>query len=93
MSYREGDSLIGNARYVLSVHKGNGTRAFDHNARTTFTDRVTKREKAVPGPGYYELSTEFGVYGDSKYYKTLGNFKSTIESKWGSNKYIFLGYL
>lgn len=64
---------------MLSHHKGNGTRAFDHNARITFTDRVSNREKKVPGPGYYELSTEFGVYGDSKYYKTLGSFKSTID--------------
>lgn len=71
--------MIGNAHYVLSTHRGNGTRAFTHTARTTFTEDVRKREKKYPGPGYYEQSTEFGVYGDSKYYKTLGSFKSTID--------------
>ena len=65
----------------MSHRRGNGTRAFDHTARTTFTDRVSNKEKKVPGPGYYELRTEFGVYGDAKYYKTLSSFKSTIESK------------
>jgi hypothetical protein len=27
-----------------------------------------------PGPGLYEKPTEFGVYGDTKYYKTLSGF-------------------
>lgn len=75
LSYREGDSLNGNAKYMLSIHKGNGTRAFDHNSRTTFTDRISKKQKKVPGPGYYQLPTQFGIYGDIKYYKTLGGFK------------------
>lgn len=26
-----------------------------------------------PGPGVYEKPTEFGVYGDMKYYKTLSS--------------------
>lgn len=56
-SYKEGDSLIGNAKYILATHKGNGTRVFDHEARTTFTDRVSSKEKVIPGPGYYEAST------------------------------------
>lgn len=81
LTYKEGDSLAGHARYTLSNHRGNGTRAFPHTARTTFTEDVRNRERKVPGPGYYEASTEFGVYGDNKYYKTLGSFKSTIESK------------
>lgn len=37
-SYMEGDSMRGNAKYVLSQHRGAGTRAFDNNARLTFTD-------------------------------------------------------
>jgi hypothetical protein len=47
LSYREGDSLNGNAKYMLSIHKGNGTRAFDHNSRTTFTDRISKKQKIL----------------------------------------------
>lgn len=76
-SYQEGDSMKGNAKYVLSKHKGAGTRAFDHNNRITFTDEFKIKSKKVPGPGDYEAPTEFGVYGDQKYYKTMKDF-STI---------------
>ena len=76
LSYREGDSLHGNAKYVLSTHKGNGTRAFSQTARSTFTDDFKKREKQLPGPGFYEKPSDFGSYADAKYYKTLSNFRT-----------------
>ena len=79
LSYREGDSMTGNAKYTLSQHRGNGTRAFSHTARNTFTDDFRKREKQLPGPGYYEKPSDFGAYGDAKYYKTLTSFKSANE--------------
>ena len=79
LSYREGDSLASNAKYTLSQHRGTGTRAFDHNARMTFTDDWRKREAKLPGPGYYDRPSDFGAYGDARYYKTLTSFKSTIE--------------
>lgn len=69
------------AKYRLSHHKGNGTRAFSQTARSTFTDMIKSKEKWFPGPGFYEKPTEFGVYGDTRYYKTLGSFKSTISTK------------
>lgn len=34
-SYVEKDSLTGNAKYILSNHKGNGTRVFNQTARFT----------------------------------------------------------
>lgn len=37
-SYHEGDSLSTAGKYTLSNHRGQGTRAFDHTARMTFTD-------------------------------------------------------
>jgi hypothetical protein len=42
---------------------------------------IRSKEKLYPGPGFYEKPTEFGVYGDSKYYKTLGSFKSISDEK------------
>jgi len=54
---------------VLSNHKGYGTRAFTSTVRSTFTDDVRKSVKDLPGPGNYENKTEFGRYGDAKYYK------------------------
>lgn len=77
LSYREGNSLSSYGKYELSQHRGNGTRAFTKTARLTFTDDKRKREKVLPGPGYYEKGSDFGAYGDAKYYKTL-SFKSTI---------------
>ena len=79
LSYREGNSLSKDGKYSLSQHKGNGMRAFSKTARLTFTDDSKKREKKLPGPGYYETPSEFGAYGDAKYYKTLSNLKSTVE--------------
>ena len=37
LSYIEGDSLSSGGKYILSQRRGNGTRAFDKNARLTFT--------------------------------------------------------
>lgn len=66
--------MTGNAKYVLSNHKGNGTRVFNQTARFT-REKWTSFEN--PGPGNYNQPSDFGVYGDSKYYKTLTNFKAT----------------
>ena len=71
--------MSANAKYTLSTHRGSGTRAFPRTTRNTFTDDFQKKEKKLPGPGYYEQGSDFGAYGDAKYYKTLSNFKSTIE--------------
>ena len=71
--------MTGSAKYTLSHHRGNGTRAFPHTARTTFTDDFRRREEKLPEPGFYEKPSDFGAYGDAKYYKTLTSFKSTIE--------------
>ena len=38
LTYMEGDSMRGSAKYTLSQHKGQGTRAFNQTARTTFTE-------------------------------------------------------
>ena len=61
---------------MLSGHRGNGTRAFSQTARTTFTDEFRKTATKLPGPGSYDKPSDFGVYGDSKYYKTMSGFKT-----------------
>lgn len=61
------------AKYTLSVHKGNGTRAFSKSQRMTFINDSKTKSKKTPGPGNYELPTEFGTYGDAKYYKALNS--------------------
>lgn len=75
-SYKDGENLSNRGKYILSGHQGNGTRAFGQTARTTFTDQFRKTSSKLPGPGNYESPTEFGIYGDSKYYKTLAGFKT-----------------
>lgn len=50
-------------KYVLSHRKGRGTRPFDSEVRKTFTDSFKDSKKMVPGPGNYDLASEFGVYG------------------------------
>jgi hypothetical protein len=66
--YIEGDSLNGTGKYVLSNRKSNGRRLFSKTARDIFW----KNRSITPGPGSYVETSEFGHYGDTNYYKTLG---------------------
>ena len=70
--YGELDSLTPTARYVVSQHRGRGTRPFTRERR--FTHEHWRPSKN-PGPTDYEKPSEFGVYGDSNFYKGL----STID--------------
>ena len=65
----EGDGVSSSGKYILSNHKGAGTRAFSQTSRKIFTDDVSKSVKNLPGPGNYESPSDFGVYGDAHYYK------------------------
>ena len=65
-TYQEGDSINGDAKYVLSNRKSNGRRMFSKSARDGYW-----KGKPTPGPGAYVETTEFGHYGNSQYYKTL----------------------
>jgi len=71
-NYSEIDCLSPGARYVASQHTGRGTRPFTRERRFTHQHWRPSRN---PGPSEYEKPSEFGVYGDSKYYKGL----STID--------------
>jgi hypothetical protein len=51
---------------------------FTHSLRNNFTDVIRKKQKLYPGPGFYDNPSEFGVYGDAKYYKNLKRFKSAM---------------
>ena len=62
----------------MSNRTGRGSRPFNQTARSSFTDEFA-RIKKNPGPADYNAPSEFGTYGDAKYYKTLTSFKSTIE--------------
>ncbi len=53
-SYLHGDDISNKGKYVLSNHRGHGTRAFSQTARTTFTDDFRKTASKFPGPGNYE---------------------------------------
>lgn len=75
-SYVEGENLSNRGKYVLSNHKGAGTRTFGQTARSTFTDEFRKTGLKFPGPGDYQPPSEFGVYGDADYYKTMKDFKT-----------------
>ena len=63
--------MNGAAKYVLSQHKGRGCRSFNKTQRSHFTDEFATN-KRTPGPGQYEKPSDFGVYGDAKFYKTIG---------------------
>lgn len=71
-NYNELDGFSATARYVVSSHRGRGTRPFTREKRFTHEHWRPSRN---PGPSDYEKPSDFGVYGDSKYYKGL----STID--------------
>ena len=56
----------------MSSHRGRGTRPFTREKR--FTHEHWRPSKN-PGPHEYEKPSDFGAYGDVKYYKNL----STID--------------
>lgn len=68
-NYHEGDSINGDSKYLLSHRKSNGRRVFSKTAK--YGDGFWKTS-TTPGPGSYVETTEFGHYGNSQYYKTLG---------------------
>lgn len=71
MLYDTVDNFNKDSRYVLSHRRGEGTRPFDQERK--FTNKYWRHWKGneVPGPGKYEKPSDFGVYGDVNYYKTL----------------------
>lgn len=71
-TYLESDSLSATARYVASQHRGRGTRPFTREKRFTHDHWRPSRN---PGPTEYSKPSDFGQYGDAKYYKGL----STID--------------
>ena len=66
-SYVEGDSMNGNGKYVLSHRRSNGRRVFSKTSRD-----ISWAKRNTPGPGSYMETSEFGHYGDAKFYRTLG---------------------
>jgi hypothetical protein len=68
LAYRNVDDFNDRGKFVLSQRRGKGTRPFDQEKK--FTIGYWKCN-TNPGPADYDKPTEFGVYGDSKYYKTL----------------------
>ena len=73
-SYRETDTFSPGGKYVLSSHRSRGSRPFNRAVRKHLIDE--EKKKNVPGPGTYEKPSDFGVYGDAKYYNTLNASKS-----------------
>jgi len=67
-AYRSIDNINKTSRYILSNRVGHGTRPFDREKK--FVDRYWKHDKN-PAPGSYDKPSDFGVYGDYTYYKSL----------------------
>jgi hypothetical protein len=67
-SYNTLDNLNKQSKYVLSSRRGQGTRPFDREKK--FTNPYWRYDKN-PAPGNYDRPSDFGIYGDSNYYKTL----------------------
>ena len=66
--YNTIDNLSKDSKYLLSNRKGFGTRPFDHEKK--FTYQYWKYDEN-PEPGRYDRPSDFGVYGDYNYYKSL----------------------
>lgn len=71
MLYETVDNFNKTSRYVLSQRRGEGTRPFDQEKKFTNIYWRHWQSNNVPGPAQYEKPSDFGVYGDVKYYKTL----------------------
>ena len=47
---------------MLSQNKGGTKAKFDRDMRESTFDKVFKKELENPGPGYYQMPSEFGQY-------------------------------
>jgi hypothetical protein len=62
------DNFSDRGKYILSKRKGVGTRPFDRERKFTISYWKTD---VNPGPGSYSKPSDFGVYGDLNYYRSL----------------------
>lgn len=62
------DNLNKESKYVLSNRRGHGTRPFDRERK--FTNKYWRYDHN-PAPCTYDKPSDFGIYGDYNYYKTL----------------------
>lgn len=69
LSYSSIDNINKESKYVLSKRKGQGSTPFDRERKFTF--KYWKSD-SNPAPSSYDKPSDFGVYGDTNYYKTLG---------------------
>lgn len=67
-AYRSIDNINKDSRYILSNRVGRGSRPFDREKK--FTYKYWKHDQN-PAPGTYDRPSDFGVYGDYNYYKSL----------------------
>lgn len=73
--YVRKDDFNSTGSYVLSKDHSQGRRPFDRSLKIDFTERFRKLSITVPSPFHYNKPSDFGQYGDSKYYRS---FNSTI---------------
>jgi hypothetical protein len=66
--YENIDNFSSESKYILSHRKGTGRRPFDCEKR--FTVGFWKSD-SNPAPVAYDKPSDFGVYGDLQYYKSL----------------------
>lgn len=71
-AYQTIDNFTDKGKFVLSQRRGKGTRPFDRENKFTYGYWKTNQN---PGPAEYQKPSEFGVYGDSRYYKNLKTTK------------------
>ena len=68
-SYKQIDTMSPSSKYVVSNHRSRGTRPFTQEQRFNYPHwNGTKN----PGPGAYQKPSDFGIYGDSSYFKKEG---------------------
>jgi len=68
-------------QYFLSQSKGGTKAKFDKTQRESMFDQVYRKELENPGPGYYQMPSEFGQY-DGDIYNDL---RTTKRSRNGWN--------
>ena len=67
-SYAETDGLSQTARYIVSQHRGRGTRPFTREKRFTHEHWKPSRN---PAPSDYDQPSDFGQYGTAQEVKNL----------------------
>ena len=72
-------NMTGEGKYYIQKFKSSGAKTFYHSNRKTLQNKSTA--KLAPGPGAYQMPSDFGIYGKKQSRATTSFAKRRVSRK------------